>query len=97
MITNESQRAMIAGKIANMPKHLHKDDRQICLSSPVSQSQAAELLNVSERTIRSAKAVLDHGTSELVKEVEAGNIAVSDAAAGCDIEGHGERTPGGVC
>jgi hypothetical protein len=40
---NESQRALIAASLANMPKHLHKTDRQICLSQP----EAAKMLNVS--------------------------------------------------
>jgi hypothetical protein len=61
---NESQRAMIAAKIANMHQGQH-DNKPANL--PVSQTQAAELLNVSERTVRSAKSVQDHGTKELVK------------------------------
>ena len=38
----------------------------------VSQAKAAEMLNVSERSVRNAKAVLDSGNSELIDAVKAG-------------------------
>jgi len=38
---------MIAADLANMPKHLHKDDAQICAS--VSQDEAADKMQVSKR------------------------------------------------
>ncbi|MBU4443711.1 site-specific DNA-methyltransferase [bacterium] len=46
---SKAKRAVIASRLANMPKHFHKTDRQICLSQP----EAAGMLNISERTIRS--------------------------------------------
>jgi N6-adenosine-specific RNA methylase IME4 len=46
----------------------------------VTQAAAAKLLNVSERTVRSAKAVVEHGAPELVAKADAGAIAVSVAA-----------------
>jgi hypothetical protein len=47
----ESQRAMVAAEVANIPKHAHHpvDDGQICPSGGVSVKQAAEALSVSPR------------------------------------------------
>lgn len=39
------------------------------------------MLNVSERSVRTAKTVLEHGAQELMAAVEAGEVAVSAAAA----------------
>jgi hypothetical protein len=36
---DESQRAMVAAKLANLPKHIHKDDASI--EASVSQTDAA--------------------------------------------------------
>jgi hypothetical protein len=58
---------MVAAKIANLG-HGQRADRAANL--PVSQSGAAELLNVSERTVRHAKEVHDHGAPELVRAIE---------------------------
>lgn len=46
----------------------------------VDQATAAELLNVSERSLRSAKAVQATGAPELQQAVDAGQVAVSTAA-----------------
>lgn len=77
---DESQRAMVAGKLATLT---HGGDRvsEQAASLPVAtQARAAEVLNVSERSVRSARAVLDHGAPELVRAVEAGAVSVSAAA-----------------
>lgn len=79
---NESQRAMVAGKIAKLP---HGGDRRsdqaanLPVESPT-QAQAAQMLNVSERGVRLARSVHEHGAPELVAQVEAGEISVSAAA-----------------
>jgi len=52
----------------------------------VTQAEAADLLNVSERTIRSAKKVLDEGSLILVSKVESGDVAVSTAADLAELE-----------
>jgi hypothetical protein len=44
------------------------------------QSEAAQMLNVSERTGRSARTVLESGTSELVRAVDSGTVSVFAAA-----------------
>jgi len=79
---NESQRAMVAAKIANMS---HGGDRKSDQAANlpldrVKQSEVATMLNIGERTIRDAKAVQAKGTPELIKAVESGKVAVSTAA-----------------
>ena len=80
---SESQRAMVAAKLANMPRggalyrsaYLHTD------STPqVSAATAAEMLNVSERLVKSARHIREHGSLDLVTTVERGDVAVSTAA-----------------
>jgi len=48
---NESQRAMVAARIATLPKGVKKADRSIDLS----QDEAATLLNVSVPSVKRAK------------------------------------------
>jgi ParB family transcriptional regulator, chromosome partitioning protein len=64
----------------------------------VSQAQAATMLNVSERSVRSAKTALDQGVPELVRAVEKGEIAVSSAAQIASLPDEEQREriqPGG--
>lgn len=81
---NESQRGMVAARVANMKKggtgsnqYSKKANPQIC---GVSHEEASQLLNVSTRTTESASRVLEHGTPELVQAVEQGEVKVSTAA-----------------
>lgn len=78
---NASQRAMIAARLATM-RQGERTDIQPSANWPkvVSQEQAAQKLSIGERSLRRAKAVIDKGTDELVKAVNAGNVAVSLAA-----------------
>lgn len=78
------QRATIAAKLANMRQgertDLAAEDGEPSANSPkVSQDQAAELLNVSTRSVTSAAAVLDHGAPELVAAMESGAVTPSAA------------------
>lgn len=76
---NESQRAAIATKLATLGKGKPSDDNtQICVFT---QKQAAEMLQVSPRSVQHARTVLDHGSQELIEAVERGKVAVSKAAA----------------
>ena len=82
---NESQRAMVAARIANLEHGQRADlaqeqERQICRSSPMTQAQAATLVSVGERSVRTAKKVQEQGTPELVAMVDAGKVSVSAAA-----------------
>lgn len=83
---NESQRAMVAAKIANLAEGRPRDKSdapllgetaQICA---VSQEAAADLLNVSRRSVQAARAVKSEGAPELVEAVEQGRVSVSAAA-----------------
>jgi hypothetical protein len=75
---NESQRAMVASKLATLA---HGGNRQSAnLHLEVKASVAAAVLNVSERSLASAAAIRKHGTLELIRKVEAGEISVSAAA-----------------
>jgi hypothetical protein len=76
---NESQRATIASKLAT----LRDGQRKTTGTSidAVTQSEAANLLNVSRPSVQRARYVQDHGVPELVAAVEQGDVAVSAAAA----------------
>lgn len=77
---NETQRAMVAAKVANM-RQGERTDLEPSVNLPkVSQSQAAELLNVSEKTVRFAVTVQENAAPELLSLVESGEVAVSAAA-----------------
>lgn len=73
---SESQRAMVAatiatlgqGKPANLPV------------KPVTQAEAAERMQVSERSVRAAAKVRDEGAPELADAVRSGAVSVSAAA-----------------
>jgi len=75
---NESQRAMVAARIANMPSHRPGKSAQICALK--SQPEAAGLLSVGTRSTQHARRVLDRGTPDLAAAVDAGEIPVSEAA-----------------
>jgi hypothetical protein len=89
---NESQRALIAARLANLRRGQRtafaseptgSDDQMrkfADVDSVVSQAVAAAELNVSKRSVQSARVVLERGTPELVTDVEQGRVAVSTAA-----------------
>lgn len=83
---SESQRAMVAAKLANLS---HGGDRRSDQAANlpletqvlfVSQTDAARFLNVSERSVRAAKGVRDSAVPELAHMVETDTISVSAAA-----------------
>jgi N6-adenosine-specific RNA methylase IME4/ParB-like chromosome segregation protein Spo0J len=68
-----SERAMVAAKLAT----LKDGQRQVGKFAYVpTQEQAAQLAGVSERSVKSARAVLEHGTTELQEAVTRGRLAV---------------------
>ena len=67
-----SQRAMIAAKLAkgaNLPQDEHP-----------TQAAAAETLHVSERSVKTASAILDRGKAKDVRAVESGTKTVNEVA-----------------
>jgi N6-adenosine-specific RNA methylase IME4 len=76
---SESQRSMVASSLAKMPAH-RPSDKSANLPGYVSQADAAAMLNVSERSVRTAKVVQEEGAPELVAAVESGQVSVSAAA-----------------
>lgn len=85
----ESQRAAVAAKLANMK---HGDTARFSQAAnlpderpEVSQAQAADMLNVSERSVRTAKTVLEQGAPELAAAVDKGEVSVSAAAAVAEL------------
>ena len=72
---DESQRAMVAAKLANL-----RDGQRADLVEGLPIGRASELLNVGERTVARAREVQDYGTAELVRAVEQGKVSVSAAA-----------------
>lgn len=85
----ESQRAMVAAKLANMSlgdnKGAHRPPEGSANlpthTGQVSQADAAKMLNVSTRSVTAASKVNDEGAAELVQAVERGEVSVSAAAA----------------
>lgn len=84
---NESQRAMVAARIAQLPKGSNQHAE---ISAP-SQSQAAELVNVDRRTVQHARKVQERAVSELVARVDSGEVAVSTAAVIADASPDEQR------
>lgn len=77
---NESQRAMVAAKLANMRQGSRTDLQPSAHVREVSQPDAAKMLNVSVRSVQNAAAVVREASPELVKQVERGEVSVSKAA-----------------
>jgi hypothetical protein len=73
---NESQRAMIAARRANMPQGARTD---LAAIAAMSQAEAGEIMNVSPDSIQRANKVLESGDDELIAKVDAGDITVNKA------------------
>jgi ParB-like chromosome segregation protein Spo0J len=72
---DESQRAMVAAKLATL-----KDGQRADLVEGLPIGRASALLNVGERSVARAREVIDCGAPELVAAVEYGKVSVSAAA-----------------
>jgi N6-adenosine-specific RNA methylase IME4 len=72
---DESQRAMVAAKLATL-----RDGQRADLVEGLPIGRASELLNVGDRSVARAREVLDHGVPELRQAVERGEVSVTAAA-----------------
>jgi len=80
---NESQRAMVAARIANIGHggdRRHTDQDAKLRVDQIAIRQAAQRLNVSSRSVEAAKKVLREGGPDLIAAINAGKISVSKAA-----------------
>lgn len=77
---NESQRSMVAARIANKRQGERTDLEPSANLQKVSQAEAATLLGVSPRSVAAAVNVQKVGTPELIAAVDQGELAVSTAA-----------------
>jgi len=77
---NESQRAMIGARLANMKHGGDRKNQDANWQFETSTKDAAQKLNVGERNIQRAKKVQKEGIEDLQKSVEAGKISVSAAS-----------------
>lgn len=75
---NDSQRGLIASRLATLSRGHQESNAPI---DALSQFEAAELMRVGRVTVQHARKVDEGGAPELVRAVEAGKVAVSDAAA----------------
>lgn len=75
---SESQRAMVAAKLANLAHGQSARVANLQLS-PVKLVQAADLLAVSKRMVSKASEVKKKGTPALVQQVEVGKISMHEA------------------
>jgi len=78
---DESQRALVAARIANLKEGRPSETASI---DAVSQSQAGQLLNVSRESVQRAAKVLKKASPEIVAAVEKGEVSVSAAATAVD-------------
>jgi N6-adenosine-specific RNA methylase IME4 len=74
---NESQRAVVAAKLANMPNHRPNKSANLP-TYEITQAAAAEMLNVSERAIRDVKAI-EREAPELLPKMEGGELTAHAA------------------
>lgn len=74
---NESQRGVVAGRLATMNPH-RPSNKSANLPTSITQSQASEMLNVSERTVRTIKAI-EREAPELIPLIEAGEMTAHEA------------------
>ena len=75
---DESQRAMIAARMANMRQGERTDLEPCANLRNVSQPEAADLLNVSRRSVQDAK-LIEQEDPELAEKVLAGEITINRA------------------
>ena len=77
---SESQRAMVAARVANLKQGRPDKSANWPVSAPaVSQPQAAQMLNVSERSVRRAEKIEREAIPEVTQAVERGQVSLHAA------------------
>lgn len=93
---SESQRAMIAARIAHQRPGgargpMIENNASIeAVVPPMSQAQAAGLLNVSRSSVQRAREVLARGSADLQAAIEAGQVTVGLSERILDLPGDGQ-------
>jgi len=84
---DESQRAMVAAEIANLPHGGARKKAADVIEDKkgVTQAKAAGMLAVSERSLRDARVVREKGDAALIAAVTGGTMAVSLAAKAAQL------------
>jgi len=72
---------MVAAKLATLKRSdtLKKGDKNPDRSNDPSVADAATLLQVSEKTVKQAKQLIERGSKELVQAVERGKVNLNQA------------------
>lgn len=73
-----SQRAAVAASLAKL-EHGQRQSRKF--AGVPTQAQAAQMLGVSERSVQTARKVIESGDEKLIEAVKSGEMSVSAAAA----------------
>jgi hypothetical protein len=84
---DETQRGLMAGRLANMRRGGKEANPSIGGIAPVSQEKAATLLNVSAKTVERAVKVIKEADPKLVAAADAGTVAVSKIVTFLDKPG----------
>lgn len=71
---NESQRAMVAARLATL-----RPGRQTCKAAGLKQAAAAAALNVGERNVAHARALLERAIPEIAIAVDRGDLTIAAA------------------
>jgi N6-adenosine-specific RNA methylase IME4 len=78
----ESQRAMVAAQIVDLEQGMN---RHTVPADGMSTSRAAQRLSISERAVRAARRIRDHGAVELVQAIRDGRVSVHAGEALSDL------------
>lgn len=89
---SESQRAMVAARLANLASGYRKRPAQICAGGrDVTNAEAASMLNVSPRSVQFARKLQAAAAPELQAAVAAGEVSLHDALGVADLPLEAQR------
>jgi N6-adenosine-specific RNA methylase IME4/ParB-like chromosome segregation protein Spo0J len=82
----EAQRALVASRVATLRQGRPTTAEDKPARVPVLQAEAATMLGVSERAVRQARVIEDHGSPELVEAVSSGAVSLRSAVDVATVE-----------